>query len=68
MYLLPSLLKDFLQVFLPLKTCSLDIVSGFAIPENACLLLYQQEEQETGRPTAAKRFKMTLDEFMKGII
>lgn len=44
------------------------MVLGFAIPENICLLLYQQEEQETGRPTAAKRFKMTLDEFMKGII
>lgn len=44
------------------------MVSVFAIPENICLLLYQEEEQETGRPTAAKGFKMALDEFTKGII
>lgn len=40
------------------------MVPGFAVPENVCLLLYQQEEQETGRPTAAKGFKMALEEFM----
>jgi len=44
------------------------MVPVFVIRENICLLLYQQEEHATRSSTAAKGFKMALDEFMKGII
>lgn len=33
----------------------------FENPENVFLLLYQQKEQEMGRPRARKGFKMVLE-------
>lgn len=40
----------------------------FEIPENIFLLLYQQKEQEMGRPRERKGFKTVLEEYTKGMI